>query len=283
MMVRLRTRDAGFHHTNIELMIVVAVIAIIAAIALPQYIKYKDQRAMTCLNNLLALADGKPPAKKTCPAGDKAYATGTGVAECPSPANHLESAPRFVRASTGSWSLKQTFPASEQPISLRSARLEVQEKPGRASVLVKPGAFMRFFFGPLIVLIFTIGTVAGLVGFVGALWSKKGSEAIGPFFGMAVAGVLAFFLLKATLTSQEWIFEREGARATRVEYQFGRRTSETTFAGCLGVVPAVAAGGHRLQLIHPPDAEGNRLTVLGMIDEDRLDVAGWFNRALVGP
>ncbi len=264
-------------------MIVVAIIAILAAIAIPQYIKYKDKRAVTCLNNLLALADGKPPEKTTCPASDKAYASGSGVSECPTPEKHLESAPRFVRASTGSWRLEQKFPPSDKPLSLRGARLEVQEQPGRASVLVKPGGFMRFFFGPLIVLIFTIGALTGLVQFVGALWTKKWSEVLGPFFGMVVAGVIAFLLLKATLTSQEWILEREGARVTRVDYQFGRRTSQTTFAGCQGVVPATAAGGHRLQLLHPPDAEGNRMTVLGMVDEDRLDVAGWFNRAVVGP
>jgi hypothetical protein len=38
----------------------------------------------------------------------------------------------------------------------------------------------------------------------------------------------------------------------------------------------------RLDLVHAPDAEGRRVTTLGEVPANRLDLARWFNRALLG-
>jgi hypothetical protein len=283
-MIRLRTRDGGFHHAPIELMIVVIIIAILAAIAVPQYLKIRNQRPVTCLNNLLSLAEGQPPEKPVCPVSDKPYAPEPGRVACPSPEKHLDSTPALVRSKEGPWQVRQTLPSpAGKIIEFRNDRLEVTESAGRAAVLVKPGAFVRFFLGPLFFFILFAVTVGCLLKFVWMLWTRKWFDAIGPLFGFAVAGGLAFLSLGSFAASHEWVLERSAARVTRVDYFLGRRTSERTYSGCLGVVPTADTTGHKLQLIHPPDAKGSRTTELGLVAKDRLDVAGWFHQALIGP
>ncbi|RPH49672.1 MAG: hypothetical protein EHM91_02870 [Planctomycetota bacterium] len=283
-MIRLRTRDGGFHHANIEAMIFVAILMILAAVAFPQYMKVRDRRAATCLRNLLSLTDGKPPEKPVCPVGEKAYAPEPERVACPSPEKHLDTTPALVRSKQGPWQVRQTRPSSAgKTLEFRDSRLEVTESPGRAAVLVKPGAFVRFFFAPLMFLILLVVTLACLAKFFWMLWTRKWFDAIGPLFGMAVAGGLAFLSLTSFATSREWVLERSGARVTRVDYFFGRRTSEQPTTGCLGVVPTVAMDGHRLQLLHPPDEKGRRTTELGLVAKDRLDVAEWFHQRIAGP
>jgi hypothetical protein len=283
-MIRHRTRDGGFHHANIDGMIFLAIIVTLAAIALPQYLKIRDRRASLCLGNLLALADGKPPGKAVCPISDKAYAPGPDLVACPAPEKHLDSAPSLVRSKEGPWKVRQTLPSSAgRPIEYRDSRLEVKEQAGRVAVLVKPGAFARFFLAPLGFLILSVITIACLVAVFLSIRAREWFEGIVPFLVLPVAGGLAFLSMEWFATSHEWILERAGARVTRVDYFFGSRRSEQTISGCLGVVPTVATDGHRLQLVHPPNGEGARTTDLGLIPKDRLDVADWFHRALIGP
>src|SRR5688572_16110534 len=104
--------------------------------------KVRDRRGATCLQSLLSLTDGKPAEKPGCPVGGKTYAPEPERVACPSPEKHLDTPPAMVRSPQGPWQLRQTLPSSAgKAPEFRDSRLEVTESPGRAAVLVKPGAF----------------------------------------------------------------------------------------------------------------------------------------------
>lgn len=283
LMIRRRTRDSGFGHHHNDLFVFIIIVGILAAIAIPQFIKLMDKRATTCLGNILAQADGPLPKETVCPFSKKAYGGGD-VPSCPEPAKHLESNPRMVRPKDGPPRLEQTLPAyAGGPIELKNGRIEVQTHPGRAAVLVLPAKFARYFGGPVLLTLFGVWALVAAARFAWGLWKKNWESAILNFLGLAFAGGISTWLIMGFATSHEWVVERSGARVTRVEYLFGSRRSEHTLANCLAIVPAKAVGGHRLLIVHPPGPDGNRFTPMEMIPEDRLDLADWFNRALAGP
>jgi hypothetical protein len=100
--------DSGHFHTNIELMIIVAIIAIVAAIVIPFLIPKRNAKAAACVEALLRDAG-------TCPTGEKPHVTaaadGVEARSCPEAAKHPAHGARLVRRTDGSWGLRQEFPA----------------------------------------------------------------------------------------------------------------------------------------------------------------------------
>src|SRR5687768_12467337 len=91
-------------------MIAVALLLVVLAIAIPTWKEYRARRGANCLGHLASAMGGPLAAGVACPYTGTAYAAGD-VAACPTPAGHLDSAPRFVRSPGGAWRLEQTLPA----------------------------------------------------------------------------------------------------------------------------------------------------------------------------
>jgi len=280
-----RDSERGSFRNNPELTIVFVVTGIVAAIAIPIFLQYTSRKGRTCLENLAALTE-KPGEKKSCPACDKPYAVSstkeTETVSCPAPADHLSSSPRFVRAAGGAWSLEQTLPPyTGEPIEIRTSAVEIQETPGRTSVFVKPSFFSRWVTGGFLVLFLGILALVFLGAALQALIKKDRATLWGGLFAMTIPSVLLYFVAGSYFSSHEFVFETGSGRATRIDYVWGSRRTETLYKGCLGVVPTGTAM-LRLDLVHAPDAEGRRVTTLGDVSANRLDLARWFNRALLG-
>jgi hypothetical protein len=290
-MIRQRVRDRGhFNHANPELMIVIAIIGVLAAIAIPNLIAWKEGRSSRCVEHLAALTNGPLPAGTVCPKSDKPYAVvkrgETDVIACPAPEKHLETAPEFVRTKEGDWRLRQTLPAytGEAP-EFGNGRLDVNQSPGRLSLHVQPAGFNRYFVGPLFFVVLS-GIVLTCVWKVGAaLWNRQWSALMFPAIAAAALGALDYLELKSFTSSTEYIFERSPSRVTRLEYFLGSRTSETVHPDCLGLIPTPGVGARpaNLYLICSPKGEGRRAVPLDTIPAKRLDVAQWLNQTLLGP
>jgi hypothetical protein len=180
--------------------------------------------------------------------------------------------------------LEQSLPAyAGGPVELADARLEVNESPGRISVLVKPGIFTRYVLGPFLFLFCGFWTLIIGSSWIDALKAKYWSGAVLPSAGLLLLGLLTYGTLFLSVTSHEWIIER--GRVTRVDYFLGRRGAVKVLEGCLGVVPSAEIGPPpmALRLVHAPDASGKRTTVIEAIAKDRTDLAQWINRVLLGP
>lgn len=279
-MLRRRARDLGhFHHPNIELMIFIVILSILAAIAIPQIVAMMEKRGPQCLEQLVAGTKGPLPADAVCPKSDKPYALGDVVA-CPAPEKHLDSQPRFVRAKDGAWSLQQTLPAAAgAPVAFDSGRTTVHESPGRLAVHVVPGRVARWFLGPLFFVILVGMILTALVQAVTALAKRTWSDAGLPLLTVAILVPLTWVELLSFSSSHEFVLER--GRVTRVDYRLGKRHTEQVFDGCLGIVPttpALSSSARKLFLVH-----GGGITLLGPVAADRPDVAARLNRALGGP
>jgi len=84
-MIRYRTRDLGHFKTNIELMIVIAIVAILAAVAIPQIAAVLEKRGLQCLEQLVAATKSPLPAGALCPKSDKPSAVTADLVACPAP------------------------------------------------------------------------------------------------------------------------------------------------------------------------------------------------------
>lgn len=284
-MIRHRTSEAGFGHHHTEGMIIVAIIMIIAAVSLPQFLKLRDNRALLCVQALHGRLAGAADGAAECPFSKKPLAVArqsdAETVECPDPDQHLPSRPRFVRAKDGPLRLEQTLPAwSGKPVTMSG--LVVKETPDRIAIHVRSGWFVRYVVLSLLALVFVVLTGAIVAAIVVMSRDKDWGGVVKAVIGMAVTGGIAGVLIYGIGSSHEWVLEGQGATLTKVDYRFGRRSSEKAVQGCLGVVPVRKTGGAlQLVVIHPPDAEGSRTTPLGVFPEDRLDLAPWLNRTLL--
>lgn len=276
-----RDRERGsFRGANIELMIGIVILAIIAAVALPFFTNRAPKAATGCLDLLLA-----PKAGAACPASGKPYAAadvdGVRTVACPAP-EHLPSAPRLVRAKDGPWRLEQTLPAyAGGAVELAKGSAEVHESPGRLQVVERAPGFMRYGVGPVGSVVLLGLAVFGLVS-AGIGARRKDGETL---FGGLVGAVLFTWGGLACLSSacgrREIVFERAEARVTVSKRLLGMTWSTKTHPGCLGVVPLPAFGGRALHLLYAADLATLRRAELPLLlPENRLDLADRLNRSL---
>lgn len=282
-MNRRRTRDRGHFKTNIELMVFIVIVGILAAIAVPPVIKMMDARAPKCLDLLARAAGGPLPQDSVCPKSGKPYAPTAETVSCPTPDQHLDSKPRFVRVKDGPWTLQQTLPvAGGKPLELGHGRTVVVAGPGRVSLHALPSKAVRWFVGPLFLAVTALLAIGCLVFVASALRSKERGSLAPPAVLAVIFGVLSWILLGGIASSSEFIVEP--GRVTRVDYRMGK-ASATLYEGCLGLVPATPTTGKhsKVFLVHAPDADGNRVTPIDVVPTDRLDVVSSLNRILTGP
>lgn len=290
-----RVHDRGaFRGTNLELLIFVAIVGILAAIALPNLLALMDKRNSRCLENLVAWTNGPLPPGTVCPKCGNSYGLATNlvgtkreteILACPATEKHLETEPAFVRTKGELWRLEQTFPADTgQPMEFGQGSLDVKESPGRLALHVKPSAVTRYVLGPFFFLLLSVAAIACLVAVGTSILKGLWREGVFPLLGAVGLGALAWWNLTAIVGSHEVIFERSSSRVTRVEYAFGSKSSESVYADCLGVVPIPGTGARpaSLYLITRSASDTRQAVVLDTIPAKRLDVARRLNQILSG-
>ncbi len=277
----------GFGHNN-DLAVVLIVIAVLAAIAIPTLLNYQKARRAKCLTNIAALADGTLPPGATCPAGGKPYAVttrdGLEVAACPEPAGHLDTAPHLVREKPGPWAFRQTLPApSADGLGLIAGRV-TSESADAVHIAVIPAFWIRWIMMPILSLVCLLVTLGCLYGTWVMAREKSWGGAVTAFVVAVLFGFFAVGCVTTAASSTEFRLERDGARLTRIHYLFGSKTSEEIHAGCLAIVPAIgmASDQRSLVVLHPPDAQGARQTTIGQISEKSLGAAARLDRLLAG-
>ena len=286
--MNLRTRDAGHFggRPNPEVMVFIAVIAILAAIAIPNLINLMESKGRDCLVHLTQGLDGKRGKDAVCPKSDKPYEATPDRQACPAPDKHLESRPEFVRLKGGDWQLRQTLPPyKDQPVELDNGRTVVTRSPGRLSLHVLPARTNRWVFWPFFFLVMVGFLIAGLYLAGKALFTREYKSIAGGLFLIGLFGTVGWFQFRLMASSHEFVFEREGARLTRIDYHLGSVSGKTVYPRGLGVIPTTAVGlrPSKLYVIHDPDATGSRITSLDPIASDRHDIAASNNAAWIGP
>ena len=276
-----RDRERGsFRGANIELMIVVAILGVIAAVALPFFLRSEAKAAAGCLDLLLA-----PKAGAACPSSGTPYAPaevdGVRTVACPAP-EHLPSAPRLVRAKDGTWRLEQTLPGyAGGAVELARGSAEIQESPGRLQIVERASGFVRWVVGPAGSFLLLVLAVVALVTFGIAAWRKDWPNLGTGLVAAVLFGWGGLSCLFSACGRREIVFERAEARVTVSERLLSATWSTKTYAGSLGVVPLPDSGGRALHLVHAPDPATLRRVELPLrLPENRLDLADWLNRAL---
>lgn len=122
----------GFRDQRPQLLVTVAIIAVIAAIAVPALVGERLPDDLRCVENMLVLARGEDGAETTCPVEETAYERSDqgGRVSCPKADSHLLFAPSAVKAEGGAI-LVQDLPAP-----LRQGGLSVSQGADRAEIVL---------------------------------------------------------------------------------------------------------------------------------------------------
>jgi hypothetical protein len=166
-----------------ELMIVVAIIGILAAIAIPSFFKARDEMLaggpVACLQNMLQIAEGVDPTELECPVSKKIYTVTHSdrrdVLVCPDPEQHLSYSPHFFREG-GSWrftvELPKAAPLRGQSMEFATWTKAYSIENGTEQILVRirRRGLLRFVWSPVLLLVGVgLAFVLGIALITGAL------------------------------------------------------------------------------------------------------------------
>jgi hypothetical protein len=244
-------RRGHFGHTNVPLMLFIAVIGIGAAIAIPFLVTKPDAGTTACLEALVTGAE-------SCPTCGKSFAiAGIDTRSCDA---HAPLGARLQRAPGGPWILRQELPAWDGTKELEVRdwfhRRELEEQGGRAVITVTARGWWKW--GGAFVLQILTGAVAllSLAVVIYTLGSKKerAKADAAEVGGMALSGLviaaIGYYSLLSGWGRQEIVFEP--GRVT-VERRLGGWSywPRTVYTGAgIVVIPMIGGTLHDVRIVH---------------------------------